>query len=154
MARADEICRDCLKTNRASYNYLNLCSTNMFYEFPDKAFQASDFPLLVCQKVTSAGTPWAINSNGDQMSRVAVQIDLYYPLNDFETVSSVKYYGNHLLKKLATDVFACLRAHIYDTSGVFRYTELADRKMGIEEINSQPVCRRTLEIDLLLKNAE
>jgi len=153
MARADEIVRDTLKDNRASYSYLNTCGTRMYFEFPDVALGASSFPLLVCQKVAHSGTPWALGG-GNQRNRTLVQIDIYMILNDYETVSTVKYYDNHLLKKIATDVFTCLRAKIYDTSGVFRYVEISDRRMPEEEIEKFPAARRTLEIELLLKDAE
>lgn len=154
MARADEIVQSTLKTNRASYSYLTLCSTNMFYELGDKAFKASNFPLLVCKKIAHSGSPWALGADGAQYNRVLVQIDLYYPMNDYETVSGTKYYDTHLLKKLATDVFNCLRDKIYDTSGVFRYVELGDMVMPIGEMNGMPVARRSCEIELHLKDAE
>jgi len=154
MARADEIVRDTLKDNRASYDFLTLLSTNMFYELSNMVLTASKFPLLSCQKVAHSGSPWALGADGDQYNRVLVQIDLYALKNDQKTVSAVKYYSTHLLKKIATDAFNCLRDNIYSTSGVNRYTELSDNPMPISELNGMPVVRRSLEVELMLKNAE
>jgi hypothetical protein len=151
--RADEIIQSTLKTNRTSYNFLTLCGTNMFYDLSNKVLTTSNLPCLVCMKVGHSGSPWALGT-GSQDNRVPVQIDIYALQHVQKTVSDVKYYDTHLLKEIASDIFSCLRAKIYDTAGVLRYTELSDRAMPVSEMNTMPLVRRTLEVELEMRDAE
>jgi len=125
----------------------------MYYELPNKALAASDFPLLVVQQVTNSGRAKGLGDYG-QINRIPLQIDMYYPLNDYETVSTVKYYGYHLLKRLATDVRNCLRTYLTTDKTIKGYTELADMRMPLEELNGQPVCRKMIEIEIQQINAD